>query len=159
MEDETTTAEAPAPKRGGFKKILIIALPVLLLAGGGAWWFMRGSAGAVEAQEVNIEEHGIVPLEVFLVNLSDAGGNRFLKTTIHLVVDSEADAKHIEENKALMSHARSVILEILTEQQAQELVTAEGKKKLKETLLGAVSKVLKKQKVHDVLFSEFVVQF
>ena len=161
MADEVEVQPQPAParKRGGFMKIVLIALPVLLLAGGGAWWFLGGSSAKVQAEEVNLEEQGVVPFETFLVNLSDPGGNRFLKATIKLVVDSEAVAKHIEENPALMSHTRSAILELLTEQNAQALVTAEGKKKLKDAIVAAAAKVLKKQKVHDVLFAEFVVQF
>jgi flagellar basal body-associated protein FliL len=128
MEEQTTPEPAPAPKKKrGFGKLLLIVIPMLLLAGGGGWWYLAGSGGAVAAEETsNIEERGVVPFEPFLVNLSDAGGNRFLKATI---------------------------------QDAQALVTTEGKKKLKEAIASAVAAVLKKQKVRDVLFSEFVVQF
>jgi flagellar FliL protein len=161
MEEQTTPEPAPAPnKKRGFGKLLLIVIPMLLIAGGGGWWYLAGSGGAVAAEEaISIEERGVVPFEPFLVNLSDPGGNRFLKATIQVVVDSEAEAKHVEANTALMSHARSAILELLTEQNAQALVTAEGKKKLKEAIASAVAGVLKKQKVVDVLFSEFVVQF
>ena len=160
MSDEPEIPQAQPPRRrGGMGRLIMIAVPLLLLVGGGAWWFLGSSGARVEAEEAGIEERGVVPLETFLVNLSDPGGNRFLKATIKLVVDSEADAKHIQENAALMSHARSAILELLTEQNAQALVTAEGKKKLKEAIVAAAAKVLKKQKVHDVLFAEFVVQF
>ena len=163
MEEQTTPEPAPpaAPKKKrGFGKLLLIVIPMLLVAGGGGWWYLAGSGGAVAAEEVtSIEERGVVPFETFLVNLSDPGGNRFLKATIQVVVESEAEAKHVEANAALMGHARSAILELLTEQNAQALVTTEGKKKLKEAIAAAVATVLKKQKVVDVLFSEFVVQF
>ena len=161
-EEQTTTTEAAPPRKkgGGLKKLLFIGLPVLLIAGGGGWWYLAGSGGAVAAkEEVSIEERGVVPFETFLVNLSDPGGNRFLKATVQLVLESEAEAVHVKENAALMSHARSAILELLTEQNAQTLVTADGKKKLKDAIAAAVAKVLTKQKVVDVLFSEFVVQF
>ena len=162
MEEQVTPEPAPAPKKkkGGFGKFLLIVVPMLLIAGGGGWWYLAGSGGTVAAEEAaSIEERGVVPFETFLVNLSDPGGNRFLKATIQVVVESEAEAKHVEANTALMSHARSAILELLTEQNAQALVTTDGKKKLKEAIASAVAKVLKKQKVLDVLFSEFVVQF
>jgi flagellar FliL protein len=162
MEEQTTPEPAPAPpkKKRGFGKLLLIVIPMLLIAGGGGWWYLAGSGGAVAAEEASsIEDRGVVPFETFLVNLSDPGGNRFLKATIQVVVESEAEAKHVEENAALMSHARSAILELLTEQNAQALVTTDGKKKLKEAIAAAVATVLKKQKVLDVLFSEFVVQF
>jgi len=161
MEEETTVgAPAAAPRRGGMKKLVIMVLPILLLVGGGAWWFLGGSGAKVEAEEeTNIEERGVVALETFLVNLTDPGGNRFLKVTLQLVFESDATAKHVQENAALIGHARSAILELLSEQNAQALVTAEGKAKLKEGVKASVGNVLKKFKVIDVLFSEFVVQF
>ena len=165
MAEETTEAVAesaagkPARRGGGFKRLIFIALPVLGLLGGGAWWFLGGSSGTVQAEEVKIEERGIVPFETFLVNLTDPGGNRFLKCTLQLVFASEAEAKHVADNEALMGHARSAILELLTEQNAPALITAEGKQKLKDAVKAHVAKVLAKYKVVDVLFSEFVVQF
>lgn len=160
MEDEVVASEsAVAPRRGGLKRLLIIAFPLVLLIAGGGWWFLGGSATQVEAEESSIEERGVVAFETFLVNLTDPGGNRFLKATLQLVFDSEATAKHVEENAALMGHARSVILELLSQQNAQALVTAEGKQKLKDGVKSSTGTVLKKFKVIDVLFSEFVVQF
>ena len=167
MEEETPVAEPVAQpvveKRrksgGGFKRLIVIGLPVLLLVGGGAWWLLGGSSGTVQAEEAKIEERGIVPFETFLVNLTDPGGNRFLKCTLELVFASDAEAKHVAGNEALMGHARSAILELLTEQNAQALITAEGKQKLKDDVKAHVAKVLAKYKVVDVLFSEFVVQF
>jgi len=162
MDEEAPKTEpvaAPPRKGGGMKKLIVIALPVILLLGGGAWWMFGGSAGAVQAEEIKIEERGIVPFETFLVNLTDPGGNRFLKVSLQLVFDSEADAKHVEDNAALMGHARSAILEMLTEQNAQALITTEGKQKLKDGIKARVASVFGKLKVMDVLFSEFVVQF
>ena len=162
MDEETPVVETPpaAPRSGGkFKKIVFITLPLLLILGAGGWWMFGGTQGKVEAQEVRLEETGVVPLETFLVNLSDPGGNRFLKATLQLVVPTEAEAKHITESPTLLGHARSAILELLTEQNAQALVTAEGKQKLKDAVKAHVAKIFGKTKVIDVLFSEFVVQF
>ena len=163
-EPQEVVAEAvaaPKPKRkgGGFKKVVLLVLLLFVIGGGGGWWFLSGSGASAEVQEGQIEERGVVPLETFLVNLTDPGGNRFLKVTLELVLASEAEAKHVADNAALMGHARSAILELLTEQNAQTLVTTEGKQKLKDNIKARVSEVLKKQKVLNVLFSEFVVQF
>ena len=165
MSDEAAiaepVAEAPRPRKkgGGFKKLLFILLPVLALLGGGAWFFLNSSSGTVQAEETKIEERGIVPFETFLVNLTDPGGNRFLKCTLQLVFASDAEAKHVSESPALMGHTRSAILELLTEQNAPALITVEGKQKLKDAVKAHVAKLLAKYKVVDVLFSEFVVQF
>jgi flagellar FliL protein len=166
MSDEPETEAAPAepaptpPRRGGaLKLVLLVALPLTILGAGGAWWMLGGSSAAAAAEEARLEERGIVPLETFLVNLSDPGGNRFLKLSLQLVFATEADAKHVEGSAAVMGHVRSAILELLTEQNAQALVTASGKQQLKESLKTRLATILTKQKVLDVLFSEFVVQF
>ena len=162
-EDVTTQADPatePGParkKRGGFGKLLMLLLPILLIGGGG--WFLLGGGDKAEAQEVAIAQRGMASFETFLVNLSDPGGNRFLKVTLQLVFASVAEAKAIADSAAVMGHLRSAILELLTEQQAPALVTADGKTKLKDAIKAGVTGILKKQKVIDVLFSEFVVQF
>ncbi len=156
--EESDAAAAPArKKKGGLVKILLL---VVVLGGGGAgaaWWFTRGASAA--PVEVKPEDRGLVSFEPFLVNLSDAGGTRFLKMTIDLVVGSPEEAKHIEDTPVLLRQARSAILELLTQQQAPALVTSEGKQKLKDAIKAQASLVLPGQKVIDVLFSEFVVQF
>jgi flagellar FliL protein len=163
MADELPDNEpvAPPKKGGALKKIILLATVVLVLGGGGAaYWLLGGtSAAAASEPQVQIAERGVVPFETFLVNLSDPGGNRFLKVTLKLVVASEADAAHIAENVSLMSHVRSAILELLTEQQAALLVTAAGKQALKDGIASRGAEILKDHKVLDVLFSEFVVQF
>jgi flagellar FliL protein len=154
-------ATAHAPRKGGaLKKLAMIGVAVLLAGGGAAYWMLGGTkAEAAADPAVKIAERGVVPFETFLVNLSDPGGNRFLKVTLSLVVSSAEDAKHVEENASLMSHVRSAILELLTEQQAQALITAPGKQTLKDAITKRAADLLKDQKVLDVLFSEFVVQF
>ena len=169
MDDEQIDGAEPggdaagsAPKKGGaLKKLVMIAVAVLVVGGGGAaYWFLGGTkAEAAADPTVKIAERGVVPFETFLVNLSDPGGNRFLKVTLSLVVSSAEDAKHIEENASLMSHVRSAILELLTEQQAPALITAPGKQTLKDAITTRAADLLKDQKGLDVLFSEFVVQF
>lgn len=163
MSDEQDPApQAPAEppaRRGGFMKLVIIALPVFVVTLVAGWWVLGGASRKVEAEESRIEERGVVPLEPFLVNLSDPGGTRFLKVSLQLVFATEAEARHVESNAALMGHARSAILELLTEQKSQVLVTGDGKQKLKDALKAHLATILTKQKVVDVLFSEFVVQF
>jgi flagellar FliL protein len=139
------------------KKLLLVFTVLLVLGGVGGWWLMRGTSA--EAEEPALESRGMISFEPFLVNLADAGGNRFLKVSVQLVVANEAEAKEIEESPVVLMHLRSAILELLTMQQAQVLVTAEGKKALKDAIKTRVTPDLKHQKVIDVLFSEFVVQF
>jgi flagellar FliL protein len=142
------------------KKIIIIAGAALVLIGGagGAWWWMRGGEPA-EAKAVPLETRGLVSFEPFLVNLSDEGGNRYLKVTLGLVLGTAEEAKHVEETPVVVSRLRSDILELLTEQQSAQLVSPEGKTALKTAIKARVSEALEHKEVVDVLFSEFVVQF
>jgi flagellar FliL protein len=162
MSDDAPNADAPvAKKKGGMMMKLIIGLVVVLgLGGGAAWWFMRGGeAQAAGKEEPALEERGLLAFEPFLVNLADTGGNRFLKATVQLVLESAEEAKLMEESPVVIGHLRSAILELLTQQSAPELVTPEGKEALKKAIKEHTSALLKHQKVLDVLFSEFVVQF
>lgn len=151
-------APAPAKKKGGLMKMLVIVVVLLGGAGGGAFWWMRGGT-AKAATEPELEERGLLSFEPFLVNLADEGGNRFLKATIQLVFESAEEAKHIEESPVVVGHLRSAVLEVLTEESATTLVKPEGKEALKKKIKEHTSKLVPHQKVMDVLFSEFVVQF
>lgn len=161
MDDDLKPVdEAPAPKKkkgGALKLIVLVAVVALGGGGAGAWWFMGGEAEA--ATEPLLESRGLVTFEPFLVNLADQGGNRFLKLTAQLVLATPLEAAHVQETPVVLMHLRSAILELLTEQIASELVTAEGKRQLRAAVKARVSEALGPDQVIDVLFSEFVVQF
>src|SRR5262245_3220459 len=157
-EDQEGGAPQPAPaktkKGGAMKWLFILALLVVFGGGAAAWWMLGGSTTeAAGAAEPGLETRGVFAFEPFLVNLADEGGQRFLKATISLVVESAEEARHI------VAHVRSAIIEVLTLQKATALVTPEGKSALKQAIKERTSSLVPGKKVLDVLFSEFVVQF
>jgi flagellar FliL protein len=166
---DTSAAAAPAPKKSGLLKWIVITLVVLLLLGGGggaaAWWFYfrpQASApegGAAREQASRPRGDGIVPMEQFLVNLADKDSQRFLRVTLRLVVATKEEAKEIGEEEVAKARLRSAILELLTQQTAETLTTAEGKAQLKKAIAERGTGVLGGKKVLDVLFTDFVVQF
>ena len=151
---------APAKKKG--KGLVVIIAAVLLLggAGGGGFWYWKKSHAqtADEKPEPPKQATGVVPMEPFLVNLADKEASRFLRVTLQLVVDDEAEAKEIEESPVDQARARSTILELLATKESAHLVTPEGKTELKKEIAEHTSAVLKRE-VRDVLFTDFVVQF
>lgn len=158
-----TTAAIPAPKRS--KRTLIIAASaalVLLIGGGGAafWWSQRASAQTVTEPEAapEPEADGIVTFEPFVVNLADPGVSRFLRVKVQLLVASEGEAAEIQESAVKVSRARAIVLELLTTQKSDVLITAEGKAALRKSIRDSISGALHFE-VIDVLFSDFVVQF
>ena len=160
MSDTPSPASAKKSKKGFLK--IVVAL--LVLGGGGAAaYFFYYKAPAAQAHEAEPEPEpagptGIVPLEPFVVNLADAGRSRFLRVSLSLVVGEE-HAVEIEENAVEKARIRSAILELLALQQADALVTPEGKDALKKSIAERVAQAVHALKVVDVLFAEFVVQF
>lgn len=161
-----TTAAIPAPKRSN-KKLLIIggsAVIVLAIAGGAAfWWSQKAQAQAADAEATAApaeehEERGIVSFDPFVVNLADPGVSRFLRVKVQLLVANAEEAEAIEKSTVKLSRARSIILELLTTQTSDVLVTSQGKAELRKLISEAVGKSLHSE-VADVLFSDFVVQF
>jgi flagellar FliL protein len=164
-----TTAAIPAPKRSN-KKLLIIggsAVIVLAVAGGGAFWWSQkaqahttdapAGAEAAAAPEAH-EERGMVSFDPFVVNLADPGVSRFLRVKVQLLVANLEEAEAIEKSPVKLSQARSAILELLTTQTSEVLVTAQGKAELRKLISEGIGKSLHIEVV-DVLFSDFVVQF
>ena len=156
----TETPGTPAQPKKSSKKLLIVGLATLVLAGGGtatAWRMTRHAAPAAEkAVEV---EHGLISFEPFVVNLADQGGSRFLRVSVRLIVGSAHEAEKIQKSDVELMRVRSAIIELLTEQTADKLVTVEGKAALKQAIAARVEPLIQHAKVTDVLFSDFVVQF
>jgi flagellar FliL protein len=187
MSEAKTEAAEKKPKSR--KLLLMIIVAVLLLGGAGGgffWWRGQQAAKAAEHEKgsakdragkgdhgddngtheqggedlAEAEDTGVLPFEPYIVNLADPGASRYLKADIRLLVSEVEDLKHLEENQAVMMRVRSAILEHLSQQTSDQVVTPEGKAALKKEIRQRASKILQGHaKVADVLFNEFVVQF
>jgi len=165
-DGKTDPAAKNAKKKGGKAKLfVIIGVLVVLLGGGGAaaYFTMRKPAPAADAaaehEKVEKPGTGIISFEPFVVNLADPGGQRFLRISVRLIVADEEEAKHVDESKAQLMRLRAGILELLTTQTSDHIITAEGKAALKKEIAERVAKILEPIEVSDVLFSDFVVQY
>lgn len=138
------------------------AVIVLAIAGGAAfWWSQKAQAQTPEpapAAATDNEERGMVSFEPFVVNLADTGASRFLRVKVQLIVENAEEAEAIEKSTVKQSRARSAILELLTTQTSDVLVTPQGKAELRKVISEQLGKTLHLEIV-DVLFSDFVVQF
>jgi flagellar FliL protein len=169
QDDVVTPTVAARPASNPWKMISIVLLVLVLVAGAGGagfWWSQRGVraeskgvAAAAAPAAVPTVGKGIVSFDPFLVNLADQGGNRFLRTTVKLVVPEAEQADTISKDDVTMMRLRSSILELLTQQQADVLITPAGKDTLKKSIKDRTAAILGTVPVVDVLFSDFVVQF
>ncbi len=167
-DKEQTPAEAavkPAKKSSKGKLFIIVGVVVVLLGGGGlaAFYTMRKPASATTtaaaAPKKAAAGSGIVSFEPFVVNLADTGGQRFLRISVRLIVGEEEQAKHIQESEVQLMRLRSGILELLTAQTSDHIVTPDGKAALKKEIAERAAHIVAPIEVSDVLFSDFVVQY
>jgi flagellar FliL protein len=159
MSDAPAAPAAPAAKPKSKLIPIVAAVVVLAGGGGGYWWWSHRAPAEAQAEAPPPAEPGIVSFEPFVANLADEGGGRFLRASLKLVVEGAERAKEVEENAVERAQLQSAILEVLTLQTADALVTPEGKAALKEAILARTGEVLHETPITDVLITEFVVQF
>jgi flagellar FliL protein len=164
--------EAAAGKSSKGLLFAIVGLVVGLGGGGGAYYVYatkyapKPAASAKHEPEPPPPTH-IVAMEPFVVNLADQGASRYLRVNLSLVVEGEDAAKEGGEGEGggggaeevEKARLRSTILETLSQQTSDHLVTPDGKAELKKTIAEKAHEAAEQLKVKDVLFSEFVVQF
>lgn len=172
-------------------KILLLALGLMLAgagaAGGVAFAFgdtlgIGGKPGETKIKYVEKPKVGImVPLRDRVVNLADPGVMRYMKTTIVLEMadysgkeppKGEEYKKKQDELKAEMGGSLPLIEDeitsILTSKTSAELMSADGKQRLREEVKARLNKALEKHaasagpkakgEVLSVFFSDFIIQ-
>jgi flagellar FliL protein len=183
-KDEKAAETKGKKKKKPMLLIIILAAAVVLLGGGGffAWKMMSGKSAPAaqggQGTESSAKEshaqgksggHGgegqaaeiggaTITLEPFLVNLADKDANRYLKTTIRILVTTEIVAKEINESDVMMPRIRDHILSILSNKMAVEITTNEGKQQLKKEIVEKVNEFLPDKCAKEVFFTDFVVQ-
>jgi flagellar FliL protein len=149
------------PKKKGML-FIIIGVLVVVLGGGGFFAYKKFMA---PPPEVSAEEHvkkepveaegEMFALEPFLVNLSDPKGKRYLKVTITMeLLTPEAVAKA----EKMVPKMRDMVIMILTSLSFEEVMTPEGKIRVREELFERFNLVLRPERVKEIFFTDFVVQ-
>ncbi|OGE79426.1 MAG: hypothetical protein A2751_05335 [Candidatus Doudnabacteria bacterium RIFCSPHIGHO2_01_FULL_46_14] len=112
-------------------------------------------------QVLDIEQAGVIPLEPFVVNLADLDAARYLRAKISIMVDDKTKMQVITDNDAVQFKIRDVILRVLTAKTSTDLVSQEGKDKLRQEIRYEVAPYFKSARMPmlvDVMFTEFVIQ-
>ncbi|MEJ5363769.1 MAG: flagellar basal body-associated protein FliL [Desulfosoma sp.] len=158
-QEKPQEAEQPQKKKSPLIKILVLTLALALVGGGGFFAYTKFFAAAdkpKEAQAKPVEAKPVVKnMETFLVNLADPGGERYLKVTMQLSLNSEAASQEID---ARMAELRDSILMLLSSKEYDDISSLSGKLALKKTLMATLNRLLKQGTVQDIYFTEFLVQ-
>ncbi len=138
---------------------------VYFLARSGKLLMQNGAAAKVEP--VVSTTHAMV-LEPLLVNLADGGGNAYLRVALTLRVadaDDKGKEKPKEEKTAdnksgkdVDAAVRDTALAVLGRQTSVNLLSVDGKERLKAELKAAIAEHNHELKVTDLFFTEFLVQ-
>lgn len=113
----------------------------------------------------------MVPLKERIVNLADQGVSRYLKTSIVLELADhsgkplpkgeeykKAQDELLKEIKPSQPIIEDTIMSILTSKTAAELMSNDGKDKLKTEIKIRLNKALKEEEILSVYFSDFIIQ-
>jgi flagellar FliL protein len=184
-KDEKAADAKGKKKKKPMLLIIIIIIAVILLGGGGffAWKMMSGKSAPAaqgtqgaesgakgghgggssgghgsEGKEGEVSGGATITLEPFLVNLADKDANRYLKTTIRILVTTPVVAKEVSESDVTMPRIRDHILSILSNKMAADITTNEGKQQLKKEIIEKVNEFLPEKCAQEVFFTDFVVQ-
>ena len=158
MSAAATTANAGGAKKGKAKLMIVIAivitaaLVVLLLVGGAAIFLLKKTAVTAEELEDSAPATAhktskvdprrppvFVPLDAFVVNLSDRQADRYAQIGITLEVEGTEFA---EQMKVYMPSIRNAILMILAHKSSQELLERTGKEKLASQIRREVARTM-----------------
>jgi flagellar protein FliL len=117
---------------------------------------LLGRKGNAAQESTRPPVKAILSLEPFLVNLADTGGVRFVKTTFQLGLEEEWK----DESKTSVATAamRDSIISLLSSKTADQIMTVQGKDKLREEIRWRVNAISPKIKVLEVYIVDFVVQ-
>ena len=173
-----TKADAAPAGEGGKKKgskgtlFLILGVVLLLAAGGGAYVFLLRKPAPDVATEAAMEgggEHGsgahgakppaemgaLEALDPFIANLADEDGRRYLKATMQLEFYEPSVPADLSSH---IAQVRDLVLTLFTSKTFADIRTPEGKGLLREEIINRINRVLRKDVVKAVYFTEFIVQ-
>jgi len=154
------------------KKVIIIsilAVFIFMTAIGGGFYMlwskmsqMNGPGTEVtdtgEDAEGEEEDNTIGPmysLDSFVVNLAEAGSNRYLRVTMELELDNELLKTELEQR---LPQVRNAMLMILPTKKTADINTVDGKLAMRDQCIDEINAFLTTGEVTNIYFTEFVIQ-
>ena len=164
-EEPQDGAEAKPP--GSKPPVIVMALLGLNLAVSGFVAFKlvtaphaahaaKAGAGGADGDAPSHEVTGpVVALDPFVVNLNEPGSARYLKVTMQAELADRAATRVFEKSKQLI---RDAMLRYLSGLKVADTLGPDNKDRIREDLETAVADVIGAERLHRMIFAEFVVQ-
>lgn len=163
---EPEIAEVPqeemteVPKKGKKKLFIILGASLLLLGSIGFLTknYLTGASENPGAPKPAEKVLSTLNLEAFLVNLADVDATRFVKVTFRLGLNESKLGTELAEDPVFLAATRDSIIFILSNKTSDDLLSNEGKEKIKSEIRDRVSKLMHEGKVLEVYIMDIVVQ-
>lgn len=159
-KDDITSDQPQQPKKGTSKKVLIIvACVILVLGASGYMGYTMLSGGKSKGEEKEFREEKnrtkniLIPLDPFVVNLSDHG--KYLKISMQFEITGESYQDLVKQKIPLM---RDVVITHLSSKSYESILSPEGKFQLKDELLLRANQAIGKDIFRNLYFTDFVLQ-
>lgn len=167
MADEEI-AQEEGKKKGGMLKWIILAVAIIGLGVGGYFGYTMffaapaddaASEGMAEGEQTGeaLEdlEGQLVPLPMFLVNLADPLGRRYLKLGVEVEVRDEETAASLLKYEAKV---KDTLLLLLSSKTYDSLSTMKAKVELKQEIADRLNQIVGNGAVLRVYITEMVIQ-
>ncbi|CAN5432138.1 N/A [soil metagenome] len=99
----------------------------------------------------------IIELPPFIVNLADTEQARYLRMTVSLGID-EVEASGEKPDQLFLTRVRNAMLAVLSDKKSEEILSVEGKTKLRKDLLQAAKAASESPEVVAIYITDFIVQ-
>jgi len=161
--DAAAQAFAPgeAPPKKSRRLLIVIAAAVLLLAGAGAGAYLFFFGGTKEEEKAEAKAPPPKPSIYFtlpgmIVNMDSGGGrSNFLKVTVSLELDSDADVSRIQKMTPRIVDGMQGFLRTL---RPEDVRGANALARMRGELLDRVNRAVAPSEVKDVMLLEALIQ-
>jgi len=156
-QKDEIVAEEKGKKKGSYRKWFVMGFLVMAIVAGGVLGgkYYMDQAAKKEAAQKSASAAAVWPMDAFIVNLMDNGGERYLKVVLQLEL---SDPEVVAELKEIKPKLRDAVLGILSSKSLKDISTTEGKQRLKEEITYRLNSYLSKGKILQVYFTDFVIQ-
>lgn len=136
----------------------ILIAAVLVLSATTACGEEEAASGDGEVAQADEGAVGILPLETFLTNINDPLGEKHARVQVKLAIVPEEAVALIQADALMMARLHDRVLTMLTAKTYAQLNDPAGKETFRNEIMEQLNPMLKKGRVKEVLFSDFVVE-
>lgn len=100
----------------------------------------------------------IIELQPFIVNLADENEARYLRLTVSLGIGGAEGGGEEKPDQLFVTRVRNAMLAVLSEKKSEDILSNEGKAKLRKELLKAAQAASEEPEVKAIYITDFIVQ-